>query len=131
MSKDLKKVLDNKDKSISTSKSSLTRLFRKIMFDHGITNQQWYNLSTRYFRGTSTNRNKTTRQINQDRNNLNRSLAKPKIQWSNFITALRILRPDEIEFTVKMRWIKRDITTVHTLEFIPEDIADDEEADNE
>lgn len=130
MSKDLKKVLDSKDKNIGTSKSSLTQLFRKILFDHGIGNQQWYNLSTRYFRGVSTNRNKTTRQINQDRNNLNRALAKPKIQWSNFITALRILRPDEIEFTVKLRWIKRDITTIHTLEFTPEDIADHEETDD-
>lgn len=129
MSKDLNKVLDSKDKNVAGSASSLTRLFRNILFEHGVGSRKWYNLSTRYFKNVGSNVNKTTRQINQDRNNLNRALAKPKIQWSNFVTALRILRPDKIVFRVELHWTKQELVTHHTVEFNNEDMIAEEEED--
>lgn len=117
MSKELKRLLDSPDKKVKEAENALANLFRKIVGDHHISTLKWDFLVTRYLRSSLSRTAKNAKDIGQDKNNLNRALAKNAITYNNFIKALMIMGPSTIKITITMDW-KNNKTTVNEVEIV-------------
>jgi len=128
MSEDLNKILQSPNKQVHKATGVLSRLFRQILFDIGVDPLTWDKLMLRYLNdptnGIPSNDNSKR---SSARGNLNKALGKPTMSWKMFITALRFLKPESVEFELKLTW-KNKKTTVHrtTIQLIDVSHDDDE-----
>lgn len=112
MSKELRKLLDTPDKRVKEAKNALANLFRRISADLGVGSIKWDQKVMRYLNSPLSRTPKNAKDIGQDKNNLNRALAKDQLTYNNFIKFLMILGPKRIKITISMEW-KNEETTVH------------------
>jgi|SRR5690606_27215402 len=106
MSRELKSMLEDKDKKYMESTNALAALFRKILTDYNVTPMYWNDIVTRFFRSRYSKVAKNSKDIGQERNNFNRAMARPKITWNNFIRALMIMGPESVDIRITMNWKK-------------------------
>jgi len=102
------------DRKAGQATGILSRLWRIMLVELNINNDNYPMLMTKYLDKRLKPANKNMRAINTLRGNLNRQLAMPNMSWNVFLRALRVLRVD---------WIRIDITigrggkkTQHTIE---------------
>lgn len=115
MSRELKTLLEDKDKKIPEAKTALSKLWRQILRDHNVGVARWNQLVQEFFRSKYSRTAKNTKDIGQDRNNLSRAIAKDDVSWYNFMRALMILRPVTIKIDITLTWRNKK-ATVHTVE---------------
>lgn len=115
MSRELKTLLEDKDKKIPEAKTALSKLWRQILRDHNVGVARWNQLVQEFFRSKYSRTAKNTKDIGQDRNNLSRAIAKDDVSWYNFMRALMILRPVTIKIDITLTW-RNNKATVHTVE---------------
>lgn len=115
MSRELKTLLEDKDKKIPEAKTALSKLWRQILRDHNVGVARWNQLVQEFFRSKYSRTAKNTKDIGQDRNNLSRAIAKDDVSWYNFMRALMILRPVTIKIDITLTWRNKK-STVHTVE---------------
>jgi len=130
MSKEFKRLLETEDKKINSSRNALSKLFRDILAYHDVRPMKWDALVTRYFRSPFSRTPKNAKDIGQDKNNLNRALAKDALTWNNFFKALMILSPKTIEITITMEWPNRNVRSEHKV-LIPNPVAELDNIHNE
>lgn len=115
MSRELKTLLEDKDKKIPEAKTALSKLWRQILRDHNVGVARWNQLVQEFFRSKYSRTAKNTKDIGQDRNNLSRAIAKDDVSWYNFMRALMILRPVTIKIDITLTWRNKK-STVHTVD---------------
>jgi hypothetical protein len=115
MSKELKNLLSSQDKMVDKVRSPLVKLFRTILYDHNVTPMQWDNLVNRYLRSHLSRTPKNARDISQDKNNLNRAIAKETMSWNHFLKSIMILGPVSIRINIQLGW-RNGKTTEHAVD---------------
>ena len=126
MSKDLRKILENKDLKAGKASNLLDKLLRNIFFEHQITPYRWSQLVNKLYQ-SEIFKGKTSKFISSDRNNFNRAIAHGGISWKTFIRAIKLLCAVKVEFVCRLHW--HNGVTEHTVatyvETPPTEVNDD------
>lgn len=107
-------LFDYDDRKVGSATGILSRLWRIMLAELNINNDNYPMLMTKYLDKRLKAGNRNVRALNTLRGNLNRQLAMPNMSFNVFLRALRVLRVD---------WLKIDITigrggkkTMHSIE---------------
>lgn len=125
MKQDNKDILEQKDKGISKSRGVLSKLFRTILYDIGISGPEWENLMQRVLddpRGPAPRNSKDRSSL---KGNLNKALKGPRMSWKTFQKALRLLAPVSARLEIHLTWQKGVVTVHHVTQPIGGFQADD------
>lgn len=94
-------LFDYDDRRVGSATGILSRIWRIMLAELNINNDNYPMLMTRYLDKRLKPGNKNVRAVNTLRGNLNRQLAMPNMSFNVFLRALRVLRVD---------WLRIDIT---------------------
>lgn len=112
----IRRVISADDKREGESKNILTKLFRRILKDRGITPSRWSQLMNRYLNDPANKIPLEGKKRSSDRNNLNKELARPNMSLNVFMKGLRLLNPVRARITLDLEW-HFGITTQHVVTF--------------
>lgn len=126
MSEEVNNLLQTDDKGVSEATGILSRLFRQILLDVGITPMRWQKLMRRYLTDPHNGVPNRGRDRSTHRGNLNRELRKSNMTWNNFKRGLMFLAPVKIRFEVHLTWENRK-TTVHGIDLTARTVREDKD----
>lgn len=104
MSRELNRMLDDPRKGIQAARNPLARLYRKILMELAISNDDFNTKMRQYLddprNGIAMNGNVRS----SERGNLIKEMSRPVMTWKSFIKCCRFLRPVNCTFSVKFEW---------------------------
>lgn len=110
----LEDMLDRDDKKASEASGILSKVFRKVLAEIGVTPSRWNQLMHAYLEDPRNRVPRNPRMRSSTRGNLNKELSKPNMTWNNFEKGIRFLNPIKAEFTIKLSW-RGGKNTVHKI----------------
>lgn len=123
MSKDQRKMMDDKRKLVHESANPVTLLFRLILEEIDLGAGEWNRKLTMFLNSHLSRVPKNAKDIGQERNNFNRAISRRAMTWKTFQKAIQIMGPLRYRITIDMEWRKGPITTV-TTGMIPNPLAE-------
>ena len=114
MHDDHRDMLNEADKGISEAKNVLSRLWRQIVYDLGISPYRWGALMIRYLDDPTNKVPKNGKDRSSVRGNLNKELRRDKMTWKVFFKGLKFLSPLRIRFEVHLSWPGKP-DTIHSV----------------
>ena len=124
--KRLEGILEDEDKLVSRANGTLSRLWRQILADQGVTWPVWNRLMDDYLNNPRNRVPRHSRGRSSTRGNLNKELSKPNMTWNNLIKGIILLNPVRAKFTMEFKW-RRGTVTSHSVVFGREDDTDENE----
>jgi hypothetical protein len=106
MSKEQRRMMDDKEKLLKEAANPLTYLFRKVLLELGVEAKPWNRRLTAFLSSPLSRVPKNAKDIGQERNNFNRAIAKKEITFKTFQKAVQILGPQRYSMSITM--IMRD-----------------------
>ena len=129
MSEEVNQMLQADDKGVAEATGTLSKLFRQILLDVGVTPMQWSKLMQGYLTNPRNRVPKNGRDRSTHRGNLNKELRKPNMTWNNFKRGLIFLSPVKIRFEVHLTWNNKR-TTLHGVTLTNRTFREEPDEDN-
>jgi hypothetical protein len=102
MSKEQRRMMDDKEKLLKEAANPLTYLFRKVLLELGVEAKPWNRRLTAFLSSPLSRVPKNAKDIGQERNNFNRAIAKREITFKTFQKAIQILGPQRYSMSITM-----------------------------
>lgn len=102
MSKEQRRMMDDKEKLLKEAANPLTYLFRKVLLELGVEAKPWNRRLTAFLSSPLSRVPKNAKDIGQERNNFNRAIAKREITFKTFQKAIQILGPQRYSMSITL-----------------------------
>lgn len=106
----MRTILEDKQKKISASGNLLTRLWRTILYEEGITVKIYDNMMRRYLHNPNSGIEDNATARNNHRGNLTKELSSNHMTFRSLMKGLRVLEVEEFEFGVILK--RRGVPTL-------------------
>lgn len=100
----IRKMITSSTKKMEEATGTLSRLFRKILFDINIDLMRWDAAMKKYLADPRNRIQQNSKDISSARGNLAKALVKPDMTWKVFVKALKFLDPLCVSLEVKIVW---------------------------
>ena len=103
-SKELSRIINSATKEATNAKGALSRVFRQIMADIGMTHQYWGQLMKRYVEDPRNRVRQNSRDMSSARGNLAKELIRDDMTWAVFLKGMRFLNPRWVKLKIEICW---------------------------
>lgn len=110
----LNRVLGAQDKRAREADGVLSRAFRKIMAEMGVTMELWEGNMKRYLQDPRNRIPQNSKDISSARGNLVKELVRGDMSWKVFVKALKFLGPKSVRLKLEITWWNNR-TTIHEI----------------
>ena len=100
----LEKLLMDDDKGVSSGSGALSKILRSFWKDIGLSHQHLAALIDAWLEDPNNEFEQDQTKINNSRGNIRKDNEKDKLTWKIFTRNLRILRPLEVRFLVRLKF---------------------------
>lgn len=107
---ELVRIISKENKGVGEAKSPLSILYRKILYDLGITPEMMLNTLERFIHDPAGPVKQTQKKRSQARGNYIKKFNDPVMTWKSFMDLLLMLYPEKITISIRPTWSDGTIT---------------------
>lgn len=125
MSSDIAEILLDPQKKIDEVRGVLPMLFRRIMTDLNVTNEQFNLLMFKYMMDPTNGFSRDNKRRSYERSNLIKEMRRETMSFKVFLKCVKFLGPKSADFSVKLHWFSGNISE-HLISFEVNDMSYEE-----